>query len=62
MNFLLDTTAFSDLMREHSKLEAHLGTIALTDRVLICTVVGGEIQYGIERFGRLPIIQCATLS
>jgi predicted nucleic acid-binding protein len=49
MNFLLDTTAFSDLMREHPKLEARLATVALTDRVLICTVVRGEIQYGIER-------------
>jgi tRNA(fMet)-specific endonuclease VapC len=49
MNFLLDTTAFSDLMREHPKLGARLATVALTDRVLICTVVRGEIQYGIER-------------
>jgi predicted nucleic acid-binding protein len=49
MNFLLDTTAFSDLMREHPKLGARLATVALIDRVLICTVVRGEIQYGIER-------------
>jgi predicted nucleic acid-binding protein len=49
MNFLLDTTAFSDLMREHPKLNARLATVALTDQVLICTMVRGEIQYGIER-------------
>jgi predicted nucleic acid-binding protein len=49
MNFLLDTTAFSDLMREHPKLDARLATVALTDQVLICTMVRGEIQYGIER-------------
>jgi len=49
MNFLLDTTAFSDLMREHPKLGARLATVAPTDQVLICTMVRGEIQYGIER-------------
>jgi len=47
--FLLDTTAFSDLMREHPKLDAQLARVALTDRVVICSVVRGEIRYGIER-------------
>jgi predicted nucleic acid-binding protein len=51
MNFLLDTTAFSDLMREHPKMDAHLGMISPNDRVFICPVIRGEIQYGI---GRLP--------
>jgi predicted nucleic acid-binding protein len=49
MNFLLDTTAFSDLMREHPKLDARLATVVPADQVLICTMVRGEIQYGIER-------------
>lgn len=49
MIFLLDTTAFSDLMREHPKIDARLAGATKTDIVIICTVVRGEIQYGIER-------------
>ena len=49
MLFLLDTTAFSDVMREHPKIDAQLARVALTDRVVICSVVRGEIRYGIER-------------
>lgn len=49
MIFLLDTTAFSDLMREHPKLDSRLAMVSLTDRVVICSVVRGEIQYGIDR-------------
>jgi len=47
--FLLDTSAFSDLMREHPKLDARLATTTPADRVVICSVVRGEIQYGIQR-------------
>jgi len=49
MLFLLDTNAFSDLMREHPRFDAHLGNLSPTDRVVICPVVRGEICYGIER-------------
>ena len=49
MRFLLDTTAFSDLMREHPKVDAHLADMSEVDRVIICPVVRGEIRYGIER-------------
>jgi tRNA(fMet)-specific endonuclease VapC len=49
MLFLLDTNAFSDFMREHPQLDARLATIASTDRVMICSIVRGEIRYGIER-------------
>jgi hypothetical protein len=39
MNFLFGTTAFSDLMREHPGLDAHLATISPTDdRVVICSI------------------------
>ena len=39
MNFLFDTTAFSDLMREHPGLDAHLATISPTDdRIVICSI------------------------
>ncbi len=36
-------------MREHPKLDARLATVVPADQVLICTMVRGEIQYGIER-------------
>lgn len=49
MLFLLDTNAFSDLMRENPRTDAHLASVAPTDRVVICSVVRGEIRYGIER-------------
>jgi len=47
--FLLDTTAFSDLMREPPKVDAHLASASSVERVMICAVVRGEIRYGIER-------------
>ena len=49
MIILLDTTAFSDLMREHPKVDARLASATSTDRIIICPVVRGEIQYGIQR-------------
>ncbi|MGB7947422.1 MAG: PIN domain-containing protein [Candidatus Binatia bacterium] len=49
MIFLLDTNAFSDLMRKHSKLDARLSSLSTADRVVICAVVRGEICYGIEQ-------------
>ncbi len=52
MIYLLDTNAFSDLMREHPKMDAHLAGVSGTDRVVICTIVRGEVRYGI---GRLPV-------
>ena len=52
MMFLLDTNAFSDLMRKHSKLDARMSSLAPANRVVICTVVRGEIRYGIEQLPR----------
>ena len=49
MMFLLDTNAFSDLMRKHTKLDARMSSLSPADRVVICTVVRGEIRYGIEQ-------------
>jgi predicted nucleic acid-binding protein len=49
MLFLLDTNAFSDLMREHPQIDARLAALAPTDRIIICSIVKGEILYGIER-------------
>jgi len=45
----LDTNAFSDLMREHPKVDVHLASASPAERVLICSIVRGEIRYGIER-------------
>ncbi len=36
-------------MREHPQLDARLADTSPTDRVVICSVVRGEIRYGIER-------------
>ena len=49
MNILLDTTAFSDLMREHPKVEERLRGLTPSDRIMICTIVRGEVAYGIAR-------------
>jgi len=50
--YLLDTTAFSDLMREHRKVEARVAVLALTGRVFICSIVRGEVRYGLESLPR----------
>ena len=49
MTYLLDTNAFSDLMREHPQMDARLASVSSVHRVVICSVVRGEIRYGIER-------------
>jgi tRNA(fMet)-specific endonuclease VapC len=49
MTYLMDTNAFSDMMREHPKMDIHLAGVSSTDRVVICSMVRGEIRYGIER-------------
>ena len=49
MIFLLDTNAFSDLMREHSTAESRMAALSDQDKVIICPVVRGEILYGIVR-------------
>ena len=48
MKYLLDTNAFSDLMKKHAKLDARMASLPPADRVVICPVVRGEIRYGIE--------------
>ena len=49
MVFLLDTNAFSDLMRRRPKTEARLSSLEATDTVVTCTIVRGEILYGIQK-------------
>jgi predicted nucleic acid-binding protein len=49
MKYLLDTNAFSDLMRKRSTVDARLTSLQPTDSVGICAIVRGEILYGIRR-------------
>ncbi|MBC8095928.1 MAG: type II toxin-antitoxin system VapC family toxin [Akkermansiaceae bacterium] len=49
MHFMLDTSAFSDLMREHPKLESRLAGCNHDDHFSICPIVRGEILHGISR-------------
>jgi predicted nucleic acid-binding protein len=49
MVFLLDSNAFSDLMRKHPRVEARLKALQPADRVVICSIVRGEILYGLAR-------------
>jgi predicted nucleic acid-binding protein len=49
MVFLLDSNAFSDLMRKNPRVEARLAALDPNDQVVICSIVRGEILYGLER-------------
>jgi tRNA(fMet)-specific endonuclease VapC len=47
--FLLDTSTFSELMRAEPDIVIWLASLPDEDRVVICPVVRGEIQFGISR-------------
>lgn len=49
MLFLQDTNGVSDLLRENPRYIDRLTQAAATDRVVTCTIVKGEVQFGIER-------------
>lgn len=49
MLYLLDTCAFSDLLREHPATKLKLETLSEDDSAVICTVVRGEVLYGISK-------------
>ena len=46
--YLLDTTAFSALVKEQPLAKARLSGLEANQRVVICTVVRGEVLYGLE--------------
>ena len=48
-DYLLDTTTFSYLMRDDVKVRARISALAPGDRIVVCSIVRGEILYGIER-------------
>jgi predicted nucleic acid-binding protein len=47
--YLLDTNALSALMREDARMTSWLLSITADDRVIICTIVRGEIVFGLHR-------------
>lgn len=49
MTYLLDTNAISDLMRAAPRIETWMARLDPEDRVVICTIVRGEILFGIAR-------------
>ena len=51
MTYLLDTNAISDLMRGEPRIETWMAGLAEEDRVVTCTIVRGEVLFGI---GKLP--------
>jgi len=76
MTYLLDTNAFSDLMREHPAFDKRLASLAENDLITICPIVRGEILFGLEKLesGRrqrelktmankfFAVIQCESIS
>jgi predicted nucleic acid-binding protein len=49
VTYLLDTNAISDLMRAAPRIENWMARLNQGDRVLTCTIVRGEILFGIAR-------------
>lgn len=49
MTYLLDTNVVSLLMREDVAAQSWLASIAPDDRLAICTIVRGEILFGLAR-------------
>lgn len=47
--YALDTTTFSQLVREHPKVMTRLASLSADDRIVISTVARGEILYGLLR-------------
>jgi predicted nucleic acid-binding protein len=49
VTYLLDTNAISDLMRGAPQIENWMSGLEQGDRVVTCTIVRGEILFGITR-------------
>jgi tRNA(fMet)-specific endonuclease VapC len=47
--YLLDTSTFSHLMNRHTNVLARAQSLSANEHIAICTVVRGEIHYGLER-------------
>jgi predicted nucleic acid-binding protein len=49
VTYLLDTNAISDLMRAAPRIESWMARLDPSDRVVTCTIVRGEMLFGIAR-------------
>lgn len=49
VTYLLDTNAISDLMRAARRIENWMAGLDQGDRVVTCTIIRGEILFGIAR-------------
>jgi predicted nucleic acid-binding protein len=49
VTYLLDTNAISDLMRGDQPIESWMAALNPEDRVVTCTIVRGEILFGISK-------------
>jgi len=49
MVYLLDTNAISGLMKSDPHWEESLRSLEATDSVITCTIIRGEILFGISR-------------
>jgi len=49
VTYLLDTNAISDLMRAATRVENWMAGLDSGDRVVTCTIVRGELLFGIAR-------------
>lgn len=47
--YLLDTSTFSFLMRDDTRVRSRVAALSPSDHLTICTTVRGEILYGLER-------------
>jgi len=52
VTYLLDTNAISDLMRAAPPIERWMAGLNPNDRVVTCTIVRGEILFGVARLPR----------
>ena len=52
VTYLLDTNAIGDLMRAAPQIEIWMAGLEQGDRVVTCTIVRGEILFGIARLPR----------
>lgn len=49
VTYLLDTNAIGDLMRAAKRIENWMAELDQDDRVVTCTIVRGEVLFGITR-------------
>jgi tRNA(fMet)-specific endonuclease VapC len=49
MIYLLDSNIISYLVQENETVGEHLDQLGSADRVVICTIVRGEVLYGVQR-------------